>query len=131
MLTCAANETRMNKRLNSFKYAWNGIRKTVKSERNMQIHLLFVVAVVGCGLVFHISRMEWIACVICFGMVISAELINTAIETIVNMVSPEWQPLAGKAKDIAAGAVLAAAIFAAITGIIIFLPKFMELINAR
>lgn len=93
----------------------------------MQIHLAFVGAVIVCGVIFRISRMEWIACAICFGLVISAELINTAIETIVNMVSPERQPLAGKAKDIAAGAVLVAAIFAAIAGTIIFLPKAIAL----
>ncbi len=120
----------MNKRLKNFKYAWNGIIKAIKSERNLQIHLAFVVAVVVCGLFFHISRAEWLACIICFGLVISAELFNTAIETIVNMVSPERQSMAGRAKDIAAGAVLAAAIFAAITGFIIFLPKLAILFKA-
>ena len=121
----------MNKRLKSFQYAWNGIITAIKSERNMQIHLVFVIAVIVCGVIFRISSMEWVACVICFGLVISTELINTAIETIVDMISPERQALAGKAKDIAAGAVLVAAVAAAIAGTIIFLPKAIALFGIR
>lgn len=113
---------------NSFKYAWKGICSAVKSERNMHIHLIFVAAVVICGFVFHISKTEWLACIGCFGLVLAAEMMNTAIETIVNLVSPERHPLAGKAKDIAAGAVLIAAIASAIVGLIIFVPKGIALI---
>lgn len=113
----------MKRLLKSFGYAWNGIRSAVQSEKNMHIHLFFVVAVIICGFIFHISRTEWMLCIGCFGMVMGAELINTAIESIVDLISPERKPLAGKAKDIAAGAVLITAIAAAVIGLLIFVPK--------
>ena len=80
--------------------------------------LLAVIA----GIIFNIQRSEWIVIVICIGMVIAAEAFNTAIERLVNLVSPEWHPIAGEVKDIAAGAVLICAIAAAIVGLIIFIP---------
>lgn len=79
--------------------------------------------VILCGIYYQITLVEWLACLCCFGLVIMAELFNTALETVVNLVSPEKNELARKAKDISAGAVLIAAIFSAIIGLIIFLPK--------
>lgn len=69
--------------------------------------------------------MEWIACLLCMGLVIGTEMINTAIEAVVDLASPQQHPLAAKAKDIAAGAVLIGAILSVIIGIIIFLPKLI------
>ena len=107
----------------SFGYAFEGIINTVKSERNMQIHFTFMLAVVVCGFIFRISYTEWLICLTLFGLVTSLELVNTAVESVVDLVTEEHKPLAKRAKDAAAGAVLIAAIFAAIIGLIIFVPK--------
>ncbi len=118
----------MRKRLMSFGYAFKGIWTVFKSEPNMKIHLFVAVLVIICGFVFSISLVEWLFCILCFGLVMGAEMINTAIENIVNLVSPEQNKLAGKAKDIAAGAVLVCAIISAIIGLIIFIPKGLDLL---
>lgn len=73
--------------------------------------------------------MEWCLLAGCIGLVFTAEIFNTAIETLTNLVSPEWHNLAGKTKDLAAGAVLAASITAAIVGSIVFLPYFLAYVN--
>jgi len=119
---------KMKRRIQSFKNAFRGIRLVFKSEKNMQIHLIFVVLVIFFGILFAISIAEWMLCLLCFGLVITAEMLNTAIENLVDLASPQKHVLAGKAKDIAAGAVLVAAIVAAIVGLIIFLPKVWNLI---
>ena len=119
----------MNKRIESFKYAFRGIGMVLKSEKNMLIHLIISIMVLICGVLFQISITEWMFCLLCFGLVFSTEMMNTAIESIVDLVSPNHHKLAGKAKDIAAGAVLVAAIFTAITGLIIFIPKGLAFLN--
>ncbi len=113
----------LKKFLFSFVYAFQGIKEALKSERNLKVHCGIMLIVILCGIYYQISIVEWLACLCCFGLVIMAELFNTALETVVNLVSPEKNELARKAKDISAGAVLIAAIFSAIIGLIIFLPK--------
>jgi diacylglycerol kinase len=120
----------MKQRLQSFKHAIRGIRMVLKSERNMQIHLIFVLLVTVFGFLFNISPVEWMFCLLAFGLVMGAEMMNTAVEAIVDLVSPDYHPLAGRAKDIAAGAVLITAIAAAITGLIIFVPKAISHISS-
>lgn len=110
----------------SFRYAFEGLFRTIREERNMQIHCLAAVLVVIFGTVLHISREEWFVCLILFGLVMGLECVNTAVEAVVDLVTTERRPLAKKAKDAAAGAVLAAAIFAAVIGIWIFVPKLLE-----
>ncbi len=118
-----------NKKLiNSFKYAFKGLGSAVKSERNMKIHFTMMMLVIIAGIFFNIAIWEWITCFILFGLVIGMECVNTAIEIIVDMVSPKYNEAAGRAKDIAAGGVLACAIGAAVAGIFIFLPKVLEFI---
>ncbi len=117
----------IKKRIQSFSYAIKGIFSALHSEANMRIHIFMMCAVIFTGALLDISLHEWIACLICFGMVITAEMFNTAIECIVDLVSPNTHPLAGRAKDIAAGAVLVTAIMAAGVGICIFLPKVLAL----
>lgn len=95
----------------------------------MQIHLIVALLVVVAGLFFTISLTEWMLCLLCFGLVIGAEMMNTAIENLVDLASPQKHELAGKAKDMAAGAVLVCSIFAAAVGLIIFLPKVWMLIK--
>lgn len=109
--------------IRSFGYAFEGIINTVKAERNMKIHCGFMLAVVVCGFIFRLTYTEWLICLALFGLVTSLELVNTAVEAVVDLVTEERKPLAKKAKDAAAGAVLVSAIFAAIIGLIIFVPK--------
>ena len=111
------------KLINSFKYAIEGFISSFKTERNMKIHILAMILVIAAGVYLELTVMEW--CIISFAisLVIGAELFNTAIETIVDMVSPEKNPKAKLAKDISAAAVLSLSIGAAIVGGLIFLPK--------
>ena len=110
------------KQLRSFRYAWQGIRCCVGREQNLSFHLIVTVCVVAAGFAFGITPGEWAAVVLCIGMVIAAELFNTAIERLVDLVSPQRHPLAGQVKDIAAGAVLVCALAAIVVGLIIFIP---------
>lgn len=117
-----------NKKLiNSFKFAFKGIGSSIKSERNMKIHFTMMILVVLAGIILNLSMWEWITCFILFGLVISLEMVNTAIEIVVDLVSPTFNDRAGRAKDIAAGAVLVNAIVAFIIGLLIFLPKVLDL----
>lgn len=109
--------------INSFKYAIEGIIASFKSERNMKIHVLATIIVVILGLILKINIVEWCFCITSIVLVISAELLNTAIENIVDMISPEKNEKAKLIKDISAGAVLVLAIGTFIIGMIIFIPK--------
>ena len=111
----------------SFGYAFRGIWNTVRHERNMQIHCFAAACVVIAGFLLQISKEEWFTCLILFALVMSLECVNTAIEAAVDLATDEIRPLAAKAKDAAAGAVLIAAIFAAILGLWIFIPKILAL----
>lgn len=117
------------KLINSFKYAIEGIISSFKTERNMKIHVLAMIVVIALGLFFKLNKVEWCFIIIAIASVISAELFNTAIETVVDMVSPERNPKAKLAKDITAGAVLVVAIGAAIIGFIIFGPQIINVFS--
>jgi undecaprenol kinase len=107
-----------------FTYALNGIKEAFKSERNFRLHLLSTILVIIVGIYLKINVGEWIAIVIVIGLVITAELFNTAIEEIINYMKPEIHPAAKKIKDLAAAGVLLTSITALIVGLIIFMPKF-------
>ena len=111
------------KLINSFKYAIEGFMSSFKTERNMKIHILAMAVVVALGFYLKLTLIEWSFITISIVLVIGAELFNTSIETIVDMVSPEKNPKAKLAKDISAAAVLVLAIGAMIIGAIIFIPK--------
>ncbi len=111
----------------SFKYAFSGLKYGFINTKNLHIDLLFIIAVIVCGFLFRICFIEWIAIILCISVVVSLELINTAIEEVVNLASPDVHPLAKASKDVAAGAVLFSAIMTAIVGFIIFIPKFIDL----
>ncbi len=115
------------KQLRSFGYAWKGIRSCIGKEQNLSFHLLATPTVVAAGFLAGITRTEWMLVILCIGLVIAAELFNSAIEQLVNLVSPQRHPLAGRVKDIAAGAVLVCAATAAIIGLIIFIPYLTRL----
>lgn len=115
----------LKERFNSFRYAFKGIADLLKSQPNAQIHLLFTIGVIIAGFFFQVSLNEWCLLILCMALVFSMEAANTAIEYLTDLVSPDYHPLAGKAKDAAAAAVLLSALGAAIVGIAIFLPKIM------
>lgn len=109
--------------INSFKYAFEGLILSFKTERNMKIHIIVMILVIISGILLKINKYEWIICIACFSIVISGELFNTAIETVVDLVMPYKNEKAKKAKDISASGVLILAIGTAIIGLIIFVPK--------
>ena len=120
-------EVEAKRLVNSFKFAGVGIFTALKKEKNMKIHFLAMIVVIILGIVFKIEPMEWIACIILFGGVIGAEMFNTAIETVVDLVTPYKNEKAKIAKDVAAGGVLVWAISAAVVGFVIFVPKVIEI----
>ncbi|MEK3807910.1 diacylglycerol kinase family protein [Metabacillus sp. SLBN-84] len=111
--------------LKSFYYAWQGIKMTLIHERNFQIHAAVCLIVTGAGLYFHLSAVEWIIVLFLMGGMLSLELMNTAVERVVDLVTADYHPLAKAAKDAAAGAVLIYAILAVMIGLLIFFPKIL------
>ena len=113
----------------SLGYAISGIIQCIQKERNIKIHLVFMFLVIICGFLFQLSITEWLVCILLFGLVISLELVNTAIEAVVDLCTQEYHPLAKIAKDTAAGAVLISAIATVVIGLIIFVPKILSLVS--
>ena len=113
--------------LESFRHALDGIGVASKG-RSFRIQLAAGVAVVTSGLLFRISPGEWIAVVLCIGLVLGGECANTALEAMVDLASPDRHPLAKRAKDAAAGAVLLFSLTSAVVGAIVFLPRLLGLL---
>jgi diacylglycerol kinase (ATP) len=110
------------KRAKSFTHAGRGVWIFVKTTHNAWIHIVIFAIALILGLFFQISMGEWIALVITGGFVLAAEAFNTAIEIDMNLTSPEYHPYARDTKDVAAGAVLIAAIISVIVGLLVFIP---------
>ena len=110
-------------RLRSVGFALNGVGLLVGSQANARIHAVATVMVMSAGFYFSVSNTEWCLLALAMAAVWSAEALNTAVETVVNLVSPEHHALAGQAKDVAAAGVLLASVGAAVVGLIIFLPR--------
>ena len=104
----------------SIRFAMRGLLAAVKGERNFRIQLCAFAVVVALGFFLRLTTLEWVAVLVCSAMVLGAELFNTAIEAVVDLVSPDFNELAGKAKDVSAAAVWVIALFAAVVGIIVF-----------
>lgn len=117
----------ISKQLKSFTYAFNGLKILVREEHNAWIHIAITVCVVIAGFLLHISLIEWIAVILCVGLVFSLESINSAIENLADFVSPQKNEIIKKAKDLSAAAVLIAAFCSVIVGMIVFLPKIIAL----
>lgn len=117
------------KRARSFGYAFQGMATLLRDEHNSRIHACMMAAVIIAGFLFGITATEWCIVCICFGMVLMAEAMNSAIEAIADLVMPDRHPLIKKAKDVAAAGVLFTAIAAAATGLIIFIPYLLKLIE--
>lgn len=113
--------------INSFKYAIEGLLVNLKTERNLRIHFSVALLVIICGFIFSINLYEWLICLVLFGLIIALELMNTAFEKLADLCMPEIHPKVKFIKDTAASSVFVAAIIAVIVGIIIFLPKILNL----
>ncbi len=111
----------------SLNQAWRGMLHTAKTQKHVQFHLVAGVSVLFFAWWSEVTRFEWLILIFAIGSVISAEVMNSAIETVVDMAQPNYHPLAGIAKDVAAGAVLVTAIQAAVIGIIVFAPSLLRL----
>ncbi|MEL6536338.1 MAG: diacylglycerol kinase family protein [Bacteroidota bacterium] len=120
----------MKQRIQSFTYAFRGIKKALIHEPNLRIHAVATVLVVAGGLYFQIPPWAWVAQTLAIGMVWSAELFNTVWEEYLDFVHPEHSPKVGLVKDIAAGAVLVVAISALVVGLIIYIPYIKALLSS-
>lgn len=116
-------------RTKSFKYAFQGLYDLIASQPNARIHLAATLMAIFLGWFFRINASEWYAIIIVVGMVWAAEAFNTALEYLTDLVSPDYHPLAGKVKDVAAAGVLLAALTALIVGMLVFVPKLIQFFN--
>lgn len=114
----------MRKFFKAFQYAYEGIVHCLRYERNYKIHCLAMFVVIVAGIWTELSQVEWLVLIILISLMLALEMINTAMERIVDLITEEYHPLAKQAKDVAAGAVLIMAIASIIIGCIIFLPKW-------
>ena len=110
-------------RIKSFDYAFQGLLYFIKTQHNAWIHLLAAIIVIVFGFVYKLNITEWCLIIFAIGLVFSLEIINTALEYVSDLVSPERNLKVKRIKDMAAGGVLISAITAAIIGLIIFIPK--------
>ena len=113
---------RIGDRLKSFRFAFNGLAVLLKTQHNAWLHLLATLVVVALGVSLQVSRMDWCLLTLAISQVWIAEGLNTAVEYLADAVTLEQHPLIGKAKDVAAGAVLLSAVGAAIVGAAVFYP---------
>lgn len=113
-------------RARSFRYAARGLVALLRSQHNAWIHAAASVAVVALGFYVGLSRLEWCLVVLAMAVVWSAEAVNTAVEALCDVASPEVHPLVERVKDVAAGAVLLAAVGAAVVGALVFAPHLLR-----
>lgn len=113
----------LSRRLTSFRHAGRGLFFLFAEEHNARVHAVAAIVAIALGFALKLSRMEWCLLVVVIASVIAAEAFNTAVESIVDLVSPEHHVLAGRAKDVAAGAVLVTAIGAFAVGLLVFGPR--------
>jgi len=118
----------MNSTIQKFEFALKGIKTAFSEEAHLRFHTIAAIIVILFGFYFDLSTIEWLIIVVCIGGVIAFELINSAIESLVDLKSPEQHPIAGKVKDISAGAVLIISIASAIAGSLIFWPHICSVL---
>ncbi len=119
----------IKERLLTFKYVFSGLCVLWKEEHNARIHIIVSVSVLILSFLFRILLTEWLIVLILIALVLSLEIINTAIENICDYVSPEWHQKIKKIKDLSAAAVFVAAVVSVICGFIIFLPKICDFMS--
>ncbi|HYG00820.1 MAG TPA: diacylglycerol kinase family protein [Chryseosolibacter sp.] len=110
----------MKQFLKSFLFAIRGVKFSIVDQRNLKVQTFIAFITIAAGFYFRITLIEWCIVLITIGLVIGLEIINTAIENLVDLVTTEWKPLAGRIKDMAAGAVLTASVIALVVGVIVF-----------
>jgi diacylglycerol kinase (ATP) len=113
----------IKKCIQSFSYASSGLWYALKNENNFNYHTLATIVVVTLGLIVNLNIIEWMVIIILIGIVFLAEVFNTAIEKLVDLLHPDFQARAGLVKDISAGGVLVASIISAVAGILLFIEK--------
>lgn len=116
-----------NKPFVGLSFAWNGLLHVIKNERNLRIHIFITIVVIAIGYYFTLTLIEWTIIFLVIGFVLVTEVFNTVVEELINYLNPTIHPTAKVIKDMAAGAVLLAAIFSIIIGLLIFAPKVYEL----
>lgn len=123
------NSTRFSikSRFKSFNFAIHGLSSLLKNEHNSRIHLVAAIISVGLGILLKLNITEWSFLIIAIGIVFLAELINSAVETLADIIDPEWNKLIMMAKDYSAAAVLISAIVALAVGCLIMIPKLIKL----
>lgn len=117
------------RRMASIGHAFRGLAFAIRSETHVRIDLVATVAVIAAGLYFELTTNEWCSIALAIGLVIALEILNTAIERLVDIVSPEHNAAAGRVKDIAAGATLVAAGCSAVVGVLIFGPRLLSILE--
>lgn len=115
--------------LESVGHALDGIEYTVSHERNFRVEIFFAILVTIASFIFKVSLLEWCLLILIIGMILALEMVNTAMERCVDLVTKDYKELAKNAKDIAAGAVFIMSLFSVILGILIFLPKIILLLR--
>jgi diacylglycerol kinase len=119
----------MKRLIRSFSFAFKGLRYATATQPNFRIHLVLAFIAIALGFLLQLSPAEWQWTMLAIALVLVIELLNTGIETLTDLVSPGYNEKAGRVKDVCAGAVVIAALFALITGIVIFLPKLILLVK--
>ena len=114
----------------AFGFAFEGISYTVRTQHNMRIHMVIAACVLVLSVFFRLTPIEWAVILICIGLVLMTEMLNTAIEAIIDLVSPEYHPLAKIAKDIGAGMVVVFSVLAAIIGCIVFTQAILRMLGS-
>lgn len=118
------------KLIRSFEYALNGLKACLCSELNFRIHLVFAAISILLGIIFQIPVLQWVFLLFSISFVITMEMLNTAVEKLCNFVTEEIHPAIKVIKDISAGAVLVAAALSLLTGLLIFIPAFINYLRS-
>lgn len=114
---------------NSFRAAFSGVKYALSLERHIRVHVTAAAAVIALAVILNVPLGHFLILLVVIGMVIALELVNTAIERVVDLVTKEFHPLAAKAKDTAAGAVLVVSIIAALIGVLVFYRPILNLFS--
>jgi diacylglycerol kinase len=122
------NKFSLKSRFGSFRFAMNGLLSLLKNEHNSRIHLLAAILAIIGGIIMKLDHYEWSLLVIVIGLVFLTELLNSSLESLADLVDPEWNEMIMRAKDYSAAAVLISAIVAIVVGGLIFIPKLSDLI---
>ena len=118
----------LKSRLESFRFALNGLLLLLKNEHNSRIHILAAIIAIVMGIIMKLDHYEWSLLIIVIGAVFLTELLNSSIESLADLIDPEFNEPIMRAKDYSAAAVLISAIVAIVVGGLIFIPKFLDLI---